>query len=39
MYSLRTYMNIIVNSEEEIKAEIGALDSQFYERFVSAFLQ
>lgn len=39
MYSLKTYIDIIVNSSEEIRTEIGADKSEFYEKFIAQYLQ
>ena len=39
MYSLKTYIDIVVNSSEEIRTEIGADKSEFYEKFIAQYLQ
>ena len=35
MYSLKTYIELIVSSTQEVKAEMGADKPEFYERFVA----
>ena len=39
MYSLKTYVGIIVDSDKEVKTDLGADKPEFYERFVGEYLQ